>query len=441
MMPKVSDGVALYNAVGTTMGPGMTITGTVPTNNATANASLYAYWNGKAHTAQYDWDAAAWYGAIANPGHASIATFLRKLFTVLQQAGVYYDKGTVAGNYDWQDVSVPDTNMPNGIPLGAILAHGGRLIIQLPVRTEHDDQGTAFFNWLTHEVRQSNMCRPRTTATHALDHREPALRIAGGPRRFRTKEKRGKATGIRGAMKTKIMGEENHWGVNLALFGSGRRNWFSNNVVDHNGGHGHLYIYFNKKGVGQCPGIMVGGENSGVGAMSQTFVGHGAKAVSEDFSPAGTYKWPRMDHGPNHMIEEFLVDLTDGWTWLQGLVAGFVDADLDNTTQPVGAMRTGDALRQVIYAITDLLDAPPGNVGFLAKRRLEAHKETLLKAHNLPRATISAIMKECLEAYGLQNVTININGVAASSNQLTTAVPLPLANTIAACRTNWNASV
>lgn len=51
-------------------------------------------------------------------------------------------------------------------------------------------------------------------------------------------------------------------------------------------------MYFNPKDVGRCAGMMIGGENSGVGAMSQAFVGHGAKAVSEDFSPAGTASGP-----------------------------------------------------------------------------------------------------------------------------------------------------
>lgn len=440
-MVQVSNGVTLYNQVGTGLAAGTTRTGVLPTNNATANASLATYWSTRTHGAQYDWDVAAWYGALTSPGHYSVAACLLKLFSVLRNAGVYYDKGVIAGNYDWRDCSVGDTNMLNGIPLGAILAHGGRLLIQLPVRTEHDDQGTEFFNWLTDEARTHNTCVSRTTATHALKHRAPALAIAGGPRRFRTSEQRGKTSGIRGAIKTKIMKEENHWGVNLALFGNGRTNWFSGNVVDANGGHGHLYIYFNPKDVGQCAGMMVGGENSGVGAMSQTFVGHGAKAVSEDYSPAGTFKWPAMNHGPNHMIEEFLVDLSDGWTWLRGLENAFDPAWLDHTPLPVGAMRTADALRQVIYVVTDLLDAPPGNLGFLAKRRLEAHKKTLLESHNLPRATISAIMKECLEACGLQNVVIQLNGSYTSSNPLTAAVPLALQTTIATCRTNWVTSI
>ena len=439
-MAKVSDGAALFDRTGD-IGRGNSLLAAVPTSNATANAALRTFWTGKPHTDQYDWDVAAWYGALTMPGHNSIAACLVKLFAVLRNAGVYYDDSNRSGIYDWKDCSVAAANMPNGIPLGAILAHGGRLLIQLPVRTEHDDQGSDFFNWLTEEARAGGTCLSRTTATHAMAHRAPALTLPAAGRKIRTEEKRGKTSGIRGAIKTKIMKEENHWGVNLALFGSGRTNWFSGNPVNHNGGHGHLYIYFNPKDVGQCAGMMVGGENSGVGAMSQTFVGHGAKAVSEDFSPAGTYKWPTMNHGPHHMIEEFLVDLTDGWTWLRGMEMQFDPAWLDHTTLPVGAARTDDALRCVIYAVVDLLDNPPGNVGFFAKRRLEDHKKTLLTARALPRATLSAIMKECLEAYGLQNVVINIDGSYSAGNVVTVAVPLALQNTIATCRTNWNISV
>ena len=440
-MPKVSDGVALFNQVGD-LGRGNVVLEAVPTNNAEANASLARYWRMKRHQAQYEWDVAAWYGALTQPGHYSIAACLLKLFTVLRNAGVYYDKGTVPGIYDWRDCAVASPpNMATGIPLGSILAHGGRLLIQLPVRTEHDDQGQAFFNWLTEEARASQTCVSRTTATHALKAREKALLLPAAGRKFRIEEKRGKKSGLRGMLKTKIMKEENHWGVNLALFGSGRTNWFSGNTVDANGGHGHLYLYFNAKDVGQCGGMMVGGENSGVGAMSQTFVGHGAKAVSEDYSPAGTFKWPAMNHGPKHMIEEFLVDLSDGWTWLRGLENQFDPAWLDHTPLPVGAARPDDMLRRVIYAVTDVLDDLPGRVTSTEKRRLEAHKATLLSARNLPRATVSAIMKECLEAFGFRNVNIDVNGNYTASNSTSISVPLPLQSTISACKASWTASI
>lgn len=433
-MPKVSDGAALFLRNGI-VPLGGTLVGGVPTNNQQANAFLRNQWQGKNHTEQYDWDVAAWYGAYISPGDVSIQKCLSKLFTVLYSAGVWYNTGTSPSTTAWRDCAT------QGIPLGAILAHGGRLLIQLPVRTDNSDEGTAFFNWLTDEARTAGTCVSRTTATHALSHRAPSTLVAGS-RRFRIAEERGKTSGIRGAIKTKILKEHNHWGVNLALFGNGHTNWFSGNRVDHLGGHGHLYIYFNPKDSGQCAGMMVGGENSGVGAMSQTFVGHGAKAVSEDFSPAGTYKWPAMNHGPRLMVEEFLVDLSDGWRWLMGAEAFFDPGLLDWTTTPAPTvMRQDDPRRLVIYAITDLLDTPPGNLGFLAKRRLEAHKATLLSSATLPRATLSAIIKECAEAYGLKNVVVGAAGTYTAGNALTTAVPISLQNTITACRTGWASSV
>lgn len=429
-MPRISNGVALYGNVGA-FPVGNTLVGGVPTNNQQANAMLRNFWSGQPHTNQYDWDVAAWYGACVSPGDVSIQQCLAKVFTVLRLAGVRYDNGTVSGNYLWRDCAV------QGIPLGSILAHGGRLLIQLPVRTEYSDEGQAFFNWLTDEARTAGTCRPRTTATHALAHRAPSLLLQGA-RRFRISESRGKPTGIRGAIKSKIFNEHNHWGVNLALFGSGRTNWFSGNRVDHLGGHGHLYMYFNPKGVGQCASMMLGGENSGVGAMSQTFVGHGAKAVSEDFSPAGTYKWPAMDHGPNHMVEEFIVDLTDGWRHLIGEEANFDPAThLDATpTQCDWVLRQDDPQRLVIYALTDLLESPPGNLGFMAKRRLNDHLNALLARQGMQRDVLAAILKECAEASGRRNVTISGTGVI-NGTPLTTAVAQQIQNAVTAIQTHW----
>ena len=54
---------------------------------------------------------------------------------------------------------------------------------------------------------------------------------------------------------------------------------------------------------------------------------------------------------PAILDEEFLVDLTDGSTWLRGLEMQFDPAWLDHTTLPVGAARTDDALASLLAAV------------------------------------------------------------------------------------------
>lgn len=433
-MPKISSGVSAYNQ-NRQLPLGQTLHGGRGTDYNSANQLLTDYWAVQPHTNQYDWDVAAWYGAHQSDGcvQNSRRALLSKLFTVMELAGVMYDNGTVSGTYQWRDCAT------QGIPLGSILAHGGRMLIQLPMRLAHDDAGTDFFNWLTLEARAAGTLLDRTAATHALSHRSPSIPFHG-VRRFRIAEERGKLTGIRASIKTK-RGERNHFGVNLPLFGDGNTNWFSGNRVDANGGHGHLYIYFNPKDVGQCGGIMVGGENSGVGAMSQTFVGHDWRAKSEKFSPAGTYKWPDMDHGPNHMIEEFVVDLSDGWDWVQGLEAFFDPTHLDYTPVPVSAgYRQIDPHRIVAHALIDLLDQP-GRFSSSAKKRVQAQLDIILNAANLPRAALQNILRECYAALGTPVVQNAVSGLITPSAPITVAVPQPMRDFITASTTHWNRSV
>ncbi len=430
-MPKISSGTTAYTQ-NRMLPAGQTLHGGRGTSYTTANQLLTNYWAVQPHTNQYEWDVAAWYGAYMSPGHVSRQQLLAKLFTVMDLAGVMYDNGNARGTYAWRDCAT------QGIPLGAILAHGGRMLIQLPMRTATDDQGTAFFNWLTQEVSAAGTLVDRTAATHALSHRAPSIPFHGA-RRFRIAEERGKLTGIRASLKTKG-GERNHFGVNLPLFGAGNTNWFSGNTVDANGGHGHLYIYFNPKGVGQCAGIMIGGENSGVGATSQTFVGHDFRAKSEKFSPAGTYKWPDMDHGPNHMVEEFVVDLSDGWTWLQGQEAFFDPLRLDFTPTAVSAAFTQiDPKRIIAYALTDLLDQP-GRLSSSAKKRVQAQLDIILNAANLPRAALQSILRECYAALGTPVAQNALNGLITPTAPITVAVPQSMQDVINASTTHWGAS-
>jgi len=432
-VPKISNGVAAFNQ-NANLPAGQTVLPARGHDYNSMDRLLRAYWANQPHTNQYEWDVAAWYGAYMHPGHVSRRQLLAKLFTVMDLAGVMYDNGPRQNHqYAWRDCAT------QGIPLGAILAHGGRMIIQLPMRTAHDDQATAFFNWLTAEVSVANTLINRTAATHALSHRAPSIAFHG-VRRFRIAEERGKLTGLRASMKTKFGNERNHFGVNLPLFGDGRTNWFSGNTVDPNGGHGHLYIYFNPKEVGQCGGIMIGGENSGVGAMSQTFVGHDFLAKSENYSPAGTYKWPAMDHGPRRMTEEFVVDLSDGWTWLQGQEAHFDPTRLDYTPTAVSAAFTQiDPKRIIAYALTDLLDQP-GRLGSAAKKRVQAQLDIILNAVNLPRAALQSILRECYAALGTPVVQNAVSGLITPGAPIAVAVPQPMQDVITASTTHWNAS-
>ncbi|UPY35194.1 hypothetical protein [Sediminicoccus sp. KRV36] len=420
-MPKITNGVRDY---GNLIASGLLNMGR-PRSKTEAYANLDRYWTGKPETDQFTFDAAMWCGALVRPGDPSIATFLKKLFGVLYLSGVMCNTNTRSGQFTWADAEA------NNLPMGAFLSHGGRLIIQLPVRTAYDNAGQAFFNWLTAEVAAAGRLITRSAATHALKDREPGIPIIGS-RRYRMEEKRGKSTGLRGFFKN--ISEHNHFGVNVALGGDGNTNPFSGNVVRADGAHGHFYIYFNAKDVGQCAGIMVGCENSAPHVTSQTFVPHDWKAISEDFSPCGTRKWPDMVAGPKPKAEAMLVDLQDGWTWLQGLAENFTETELDFTPSPVlPVMRAGDDQRALIYALKDVLAMPA--VTGARKTALNLHLTALLTTQGLTKARLREILQECGRLLGM--AVPNVNGAGSLTNPMPIAMPPSVQSTLTACRTGW----
>ncbi|MFH5926831.1 hypothetical protein [Roseomonas xinghualingensis] len=422
-MHKITAGVRDYE---NQLERGQLSLGPAPRSREEAVKLLRAHWATRSEMDQFCFDAMMWCGAIRSPGHSSIAAFLRKLFGVLQHRGVTYNTSTQSNAPQWRDGAM------DNLPTASFLSHGGRVIIQLPVRTAYDDAGTAFFDWLVSDVRQAGLLITRSAATHALADRPDSISLRG-TRRYRITEKRGKLTGIRGAIKNGL-GENNHFGVNVALGGAGNNNPFSGNIILPNGAHGHLYIYFNPKEVGQCGGIMVGCENSAPHVTSQTFVAHDWRAISEEFSPCGTKKWPDIAAGPNPKAEAMVVDLSDGWTWMRGIAEGFDEAYLDYTPLPVSpATSTFDEQRLLIYAVKDVLQ-----IQTLAKPRrtaLEGHLNTLRNTEGYTRQQLTSILQECGKVLGI----VNPNVAAGSlTNAIAIAVPTPVQDVFSACRTGWN---
>lgn len=352
---KISNGVKLYHDSLSQLPVGQTLLDDgVPNSRDEAIKYLDNFWRGKQESEQYDFDAMMWYGALINPGSEEIGAFITKLFTVIYFAGIIYNKSSNTASHEWHQFA-------GKIPVASALGHGGRIIIQLPVRTEARNSAGEFFDWLVGDVRTSGQLKPRSAATHALAHREKPLRIHG-QRWMRLAEMRGKLTGFRSAIK--YCYEKNHYGVNVPLGGAGNTNPVSGNQIASDGAHGHVYIYYNPKEPGQCGGMMIGCENSAPGVRSQTFVKHDLRAISESYSPCGTSKWPKLRSGPNAKAEAMFIDLSDGWEWLRSKVKVFEPSLLDYTPNgvapfnPAGAGSIDGQVWALIYAIQNILASP-----------------------------------------------------------------------------------
>jgi len=427
-LPKVSNGLRDYYA---RLAAGQPLLGGIPAGQRQAEALLDGHWRNKTDIDQFSFASMMWAGALLQPGHPSIKIFLKKLFGVIFLSGVISNTNRTEGQHTWEDAE------PNNLPVASFLSHGGRLIIQLPVRTAYDDTGQAFFDWLTQDVSEAGLLIYRSAATHQLAHRAPSIRLFG-ERRLRLEENRGMWVGaaefLKGAYRNKLFGGNNHFGVNVALGGAGNINPVSGNTIAADGAHGHLYIYFNAKDLGRCSGIMIGCENSAPGSTSQTFVFHGPNAKSEKYSPCGTNKWENLNGGPKPKAEAMVVDLSDGWSLLPRVAENFTENELDWTPSPTMAvMRGDDEQRAVIYAISDMLAMPTLEAD--RKTALEAHLKALLTTQGLTKPRLTEILTECGHILRFRQPTVN--GAGSLTNPMPGPVQREVQGAMTACRNGW----
>jgi hypothetical protein len=166
---------------------------------------------------QFERDTAMWYGALIRSAESWKAGFLKRLFAVL-----YYGGLMIRRDDGWQPWA------GQRIPICASISHGARVLIWLP----ENDQNEAFWRWLwgTQEPQS------RGAATHGVAPVEGPVTDISSPNRVMkgVRETKGNIAG----MKVK------HFGVNLALGGSGNLNPITGKEISENGKHGHLYIAY-----------------------------------------------------------------------------------------------------------------------------------------------------------------------------------------------------
>ena len=77
-----------------------------------------------------------------------------------------------------------------------------------------------------------------------------------------------------------------HYGINLALGGIGKKNFFSNKTISSNGEHGHLYFCYGS-GNGEYAGLLIGIEQSAPGKSDQYGGVHDPVASKKNYSASG----------------------------------------------------------------------------------------------------------------------------------------------------------
>lgn len=207
-------------------------------------------------------DVGMWYGALKSDSTGTLG----RIFQTLYYGGlfVYRDNGYVP----WAGFRTA---------IAVALSHGGRVIFQLPAQPKNAND--VFWQWLT---AGNSGIRSRGGGTHYLAvHDSVQAQLGQGRALYLSEEGGNKA-----AARSMAPDGGKHYGFNIALGGAGERNPWSGQVIQADGSHGHLYLYYRAPTEIRMGGIMIGCEGSqppdwqGGGG----FLGTLKAAVTRDFA-------------------------------------------------------------------------------------------------------------------------------------------------------------
>lgn len=218
--------------------------------------------------------------------------FCRRLFALL-----YYSDVLIRRQGQW--VLWHTTNMP----ISAVLSHGGRILIQI----SHHHNCWPLLWGVDNEAAAETESRPykRKAATHGIGLmksfnvinvngyycKKKIMELKGGIKTLFKNVPAINAT--KGRMAAGISGT--HYGINVAMGGTGNRNPFSGNVISANGAHGHLYVFYAPPTTSKYGGLLIGLEDSaapdvGPQTTGQTFHAH-TIGSTEEYLATGGKKW------------------------------------------------------------------------------------------------------------------------------------------------------
>ncbi|MCC2667073.1 MAG: uncharacterized protein K0S63_989 [Gammaproteobacteria bacterium] len=257
-------------------------------------------------------------GAIEHPGenpgeNPFSAAILKKIFTLFHYGDLRYFK-----DGEWH---------PWDLPLASAISHGARVTIQFP-----NDLSKDIMAWLFEDENKLDKY-VRNAATHGLKAREKS-EIQFNPHHSLREiklsmQKAASQAGVKflaglvewiplfgKSVSDAIKPRKVHFGINLALGGAGNTHFTSRNVIEPNGQHGHLYVFYRPAMKDSTyGGLLVGIEQSAPGCPDQNGGSHGVMATHHALSATAGEDFGKnnslVGHGPNRYYDGIFLDLTE----------------------------------------------------------------------------------------------------------------------------------
>jgi hypothetical protein len=337
-------------------------------------------------------DANVWFNTLQHPGVPERGDIIRRMLCVLRYGGLFYrhlseldmkkfhDEGHGKENGEDDEHLQWKPWYKTKWPICTALSHGGRVIIQLPKKTElsyklesNSPFDFTFWRWLITGnpdgdlskivststsgdqcTQQSRLLFKRLGATHGLTFEGKEQIVQGEdedtdlmtttmspnsasqdedltykPLPFGKKkvivEQKTSGFNMRDTKMFRsddhVLKHHRHWGMNIPLGGDKTKRQ-TGKAVAADGGNGHIYFYHMAGKANAFGGIMIGVEGSEWGKYDALGGYHGMSAKSSPYSPTFGYKWHASKHqsleamGGPGKYDCMMIDLSDGWEWI-----------------------------------------------------------------------------------------------------------------------------
>ncbi len=195
----------------------------------------------------------------------------------------------------------------NQLPVSSYLAHGSRILIQIPPIAETGERH-AFMNWLIHGDRARSFadgCGSEHSALFQRSISSHSTHLTSSEGKWFCIEDKGVFAGTLDTLGAlgKSSAEAHHFGLNFAFgvdkLGEDRDGNF---VHGPDGEHGHMYLHYRVSSADYPGSLMIGVENSEPGKSNHSLLG-----TPNKFTHIGGTKWSELQKKYHGSCEDILI--------------------------------------------------------------------------------------------------------------------------------------
>lgn len=196
---------------------------------------------------------------------------------------LYFADISYRDRQDQQFHSWRELNRNSGLepfPIASVLLHGSRALIEFP-----SEVNAQIIDWLI--INKADWRHAATHGIKSIDEETSKFAENSASKHLQEIKVSLLGAGYQIAAQMLPSAKYQHYGIDVALGGAGNRNPVSQQIIQPNGEHGHLYVYYHVAKEGEHGGLLLGIEQSAPGKSDQYGGSHDPGASAKPYSASG----------------------------------------------------------------------------------------------------------------------------------------------------------